>query len=66
MDDRTIETIRLLPRGELEAIAWRAMVRLRDTQKDAAAGNFFSTILLGFLLGALVASAAFMLGAGLR
>ena len=66
MDDRTIETIRLLPRGELEAIAWRAMMRLRDSRKDAAAGEFFSAILLGFLLGALVASAAFLLGSGLR
>lgn len=66
MDNRTIETIRLLPRSELEAIAWRAIVSLRDSQRDAAAGHFFSAILLGFLLGALIASAAFLLGYGLR
>ncbi|MCA3554265.1 hypothetical protein [Aestuariivirga sp.] len=65
MEERAFETIRLLPRRELEAFAVRAAVHIRDARREAEAGRFFSAILVGFLLGALVTSAAFLLGASL-
>lgn len=65
MEERAFETIRLLPRGDLEAFALRAVVHMRETQREAENGRFFSAILLGFLLGATVASAAFLLGSSL-
>lgn len=65
MEERAFETIRLLPRRELETFAVRAAMRMRDAHKEAESGRFFSAMLMGFLLGALVASAAFLLGASL-
>lgn len=65
MDERALEAIRQLPRPELEAFALRASAWLRDSRKDAENNRIFMAILTGFLLGALVASAAFLLGAGL-
>ena len=65
MEERPFERIRLLPRSELEVFALRALVHIRDSQRDQQAGHFFSAVLAGFLLGALVASAAFLLGSSL-
>ena len=65
MEDRAFDAIRLLPRGELEALTIRALVRMRASRIEAESGRFFSAVLMGFLLGALVASAAFLLGSSL-
>jgi hypothetical protein len=65
MEERAVETIRHLPRGDLEAFALRAVAYMRQNQKDVENSHFFSAVLMGFLLGALVASAAFLVGASL-
>jgi hypothetical protein len=65
MDERAFETIRLLPRRDLEAFALRAAVHLREAHKEAETSRFFSAVLMGFLTGALVASAAFLIGSSL-
>lgn len=65
MEERALETIRLLPRKDLEAFAVRAVVHLRESQCEIESEKALSTLLTGFLLGALVASAAFMIGASL-
>lgn len=65
MEQRAFETIRLLPRHELEAFALRAAVSMRDAKREAESGRLFSAVLMGFMLGALVASAAFLLGSSL-
>lgn len=65
MEEQAFETIRLLPRRELEAFALRAAVHMRETQKEVESSRFFSAVLMGFMLGALVASAAFLVGSSL-
>lgn len=65
MEERAVETIRLLPRSDLEAFALRAVTYMRQNQKEVERGHFFSAVLMGFLLGALVASAAFIVGTSL-
>lgn len=65
MDEQTHEAIRHLPRSELETFALRAAFHLREHREDAEAGRVFSALLGGFVLGALVASAAFVIGASL-
>lgn len=65
MEERAFETIRLLPRRDLEAFALRAAVHLRETQQEVESSRFFSAVLMGFLLGAIVASAAFLIGSSL-
>ena len=65
MEEQTFETIRLLSRGELERFAMHAIGDLRASRHEAEAGRVFSAVLGGFLLGAFVASAAFIVGASL-
>lgn len=65
MEERSFETIRLLPRRDLEAFALRAAVHLRETRHEVESSRFFSAVLMGFLLGAIVASAAFLIGSSL-
>lgn len=65
MEERTYDVIRRLPREDLEAFAVRAAVYVRESKSEADAGGYFVAILTGFLLGALVASSGFLLGASL-
>lgn len=65
MEERAYETVRLLPRGDLEAFAVRAALSLRDHRKELDSSRLFLAALTGFLLGALVASAGFFFGANL-
>lgn len=62
MEERAYETIRRLPRQDLEAFALRAAVHVRDTRREIESGRLFSASLTGFVLGALVASVAFLFG----
>lgn len=64
MQERLFERIRRLPRNELEAFAIRAAAYIRSQREDNDPSRFFLAILAGFLLGALVASSGFLLGAG--
>lgn len=65
MEQRALDDIRLLPRGDLEAFAIRAALHIRHARHELEAGRLFLVALTGFLLGALVASAGFLLGANL-
>ncbi len=65
MDEQTFETIRLLPRGELERFAMHVLLDLRMRRQEAETGRVFSAVLGGFLLGAVVASVAFLVGSTL-
>jgi len=65
MEERVFEAIRHLPREELETFAVRAAVYVRQSRNDAESGGYFVAILTGFLLGALVASSGFLIGASL-
>lgn len=65
MEERAFESIRLLPRSELETFALRAIAHLRDSRREREAGHFFVALLTGFVLGALVAAAGFLAGASL-
>ena len=66
MQERLFESIRQLPRSELESFAIRAASYIRSQQEDVHSERLFTAVLIGFLLGALVASSGFLLGAGLR
>lgn len=65
MEQQAFESVRLLPRGDLEAFAVRAALCLRDHRKELDSSRLFLVALTGFLLGALVASAGFLFGASL-
>ncbi len=65
MEERAFEAIRRLPREDLEAFAVRAAVHVRQIRHEAESGGYFVAVLTGFLLGALVASSGFLLGASL-
>lgn len=66
MQERLFKSIRQLPRAELESFAIRAAFYISSQHADADSGRLFSAVLVGFLLGALVASSGFLLGAGFR
>lgn len=64
MNENSFETIRRLPREELEILAIRAALRLRNSRREIETGEFFLAVLTGFLLGSLVAASGFLIGAG--
>jgi hypothetical protein len=65
MKESALETIRIMPREELETFAIRAALQLRSDRGVIQAENAFLTVLIGFLLGAIVAASGFLLGLGL-
>lgn len=65
MSENAVETIRLMPREDLETFAVRALLQLRQNRGEIEAGNMFLAMLMGFLLGAMVAASGFLLGLGL-
>jgi len=65
MSENAFETIRLMPREDLETFAVRAALQLRQNRGELEAANLFLAVLMGFLLGALVAASGFLLGVGL-
>jgi hypothetical protein len=65
MKQNAFDAVRLMPREDLERFAVRAAVELRSHRSEIEAGNVFLAILVGFLLGASVAAAGFLLGLGL-
>jgi hypothetical protein len=65
MSDRHIEAIRHLTRAELEAFAVRSTVRMGNDRREIEHGNMFLAMLIGFLLGVLVALSGLLLGLGL-
>jgi hypothetical protein len=65
MTDSTLEALRLMARDELESFAVRAALQLRRNRGEIEASNLFLAVLIGFLLGAIVAGSGFLLGLGL-
>lgn len=65
MKESGFDAIRLMPREELETFAVRAALQLRSDRGVIQAENAFLTVLIGFLLGAIVAASGFLLGLGL-
>jgi hypothetical protein len=65
MKESAFEAIRLMPRDELETFAVRAALQLRSDRGTIESENAFLTVLIGFLLGAIVAASGFILGVGL-
>jgi hypothetical protein len=65
MKESAFEAIRLMPRDELETFAVRAALQLRSDRGTIESENAFLTVLIGFLLGAIVAASGFLLGVGL-
>lgn len=65
MKESGFDAIRLMPREELETLAVRAALQLRSDRGVIQAENAFLTVLISFLLGAIVAASGFLLGLGL-
>ena len=65
MKETAINILRLMPREELESFAIRAATQVRSDRNEIEAGNVFIAVLIGFLLGAIVAASGFILGLGL-
>ena len=62
MEERTFETVRLMRREELEEFAVRAALQIRNYRREVQAGDDFVAVLLGFLLGAMVAASGLLFG----
>jgi hypothetical protein len=65
MEERAVNSIRLLPRDDLETFAIRAATHMRHSRMELEASHRILSVLTGFLLGVLVATAGFLLGASL-
>lgn len=65
MSDRQFEAIRHLPRAELEAFAVRLALGMGNSRREIESANLFLAMLIGFLLGVLVALSGLFLGLGL-
>lgn len=64
MSNHHIETIRHLPRADLEAFAVRLAMHAGSVHREIEHGNLFLALLTGFLLGVLVAASGLFLGFG--
>lgn len=58
--------LRELPRERLEEIALRAAIELRMARLHEKPNLFFYAVLGGFALGAMIATAGFLVGAAIR
>jgi pilus assembly protein TadC len=65
MEERAFTAIRLLSREELESFALRAAFHVGESRKELESRHFFFALLVGFVLGASVAAAGFLMGASL-
>lgn len=65
MSNRHLEAIKHLPRAELEAFAVRMSLRIGSSRREIEYGDQFLALMIGFLLGVLVALSGLFLGIGL-
>jgi len=65
MRENVLDAVRIMTRDQLEALAVYAALQLRGNRKEIESGNVFLAVLIGFLLGAIVAASGFLLGLGL-
>ena len=65
MIERAFETIRRLPREELEEFAVRTALQVRMERRESSAADYFVAVIIGFMLGTLVAVSGFLVGAGI-
>lgn len=65
MQERSFDKIRLLPREDLEYFALRAAMQIHDNRKGSESGRLFFALMIGLVLGALIASAGFVAGSSL-
>lgn len=59
----SIQPIRSMPREQLEEFAIRAAIRIRMDRSERSASDYFTAIMTGFSLGAVVAGLGFLAGA---
>jgi hypothetical protein len=55
-----------LSRRDLEALARRALAEAHELRQQIAPNGLFNAVAMGFVLGAVVATAGFLLGASIR
>jgi hypothetical protein len=55
-----------LSRSDLEALARRALREAHELRQQIAPNGLFNAVAMGFVLGAAVATAGFLLGASIR
>ena len=66
MSNHTFEKVRDLSRENLEDLAMRAIIQIRQDKQDRAGHASFVAVLSGFMLGALVAVSGFLTGLALN
>jgi hypothetical protein len=66
MSDQVILQVREMSRESLENLVLQSMTQLRLRRQEVRATESFVGILLGFVVGALVAASAFSVGALFR
>lgn len=55
-----------LPRPELERLARKALSEAHELRQQIAPNGLFNAVAAGFVLGALVATSGFLIGAAIR
>ena len=66
MSNHTLEKLRDLSRENLEDLAIRAIIRIRQDKQEKASHATFVAVLSGFMLGSLVAAFGFLAGLALN
>ena len=66
MSNHTLEKLRDLSRENLEDLAIRAIIRIRQDKHEKASHTAFVAVLSGFMLGSLVAAFGFLAGLALN
>lgn len=65
MEESPYDVIRRMPRHDLEAFTIRVVQHVRNRQRERDSGRVFGAVMAGFMLGASVAAAGFLVGASL-
>ncbi len=65
MIERSYEVVRCLPREDLEEFAVRTALQVRMERVESSSGDYFVAVIIGFMLGALVATSGFLVGTGI-
>lgn len=66
MSDQTFRGVRDLSRDNLEDLAIRAILQIRQDKQERSKNEAFLAVLTGFMLGLLVMAGAFVTGIAFR
>ena len=66
LGDQTFRGVRDLSRDNLEDLAIRAILQIRQDKQERSKNEAFLSVLTGFMLGLLIVAGAFLTGSAFR